>query len=83
MTSSTPADTQSSREAILGMLEDSIDDLHEQIMTAELDSRAAEELHLKRIHELGYLANQYRKLQRDSDLDEMQDELAFLTEDEP
>ena len=49
------------------------------IETATLETEAAEErLQLRRYHELGYLANQYRKLKRDIDVEEMSDRLALL-----
>lgn len=81
ITMSTPSsDEKPTRDAILGMLEDAIRDLHHRTMGAE--STTPEELQLKQVRTLGYLANQYRKLSHDTDLDAMTDELALLTEDD-
>lgn len=71
-------DPQAERDAILATLRETIATLATQIEEADPEATAEEELQLKRIHELGYLANQYRKLKRDTDLDEMQSELALL-----
>lgn len=68
------------RDRILTMLEQSMEDLHERIQTANPKSPEEEEIHLKRVRTIGYLANQLRKLQKDRDLDEMQEELALLKE---
>ena len=72
------ADTDS-REAILAMLEETIADIHQRRRDA--DAEADDDLQIKRARTVGYLANQYRKLRMDRDLDEMQDELALLKED--
>lgn len=74
-------DAQSTREAILSMLKDGMDDLSVDIETATPATPEEEKLQLRRYHELGYLANQYRKLKRDTDLDEMDERLALLEED--
>lgn len=66
------------RDAVLDMLADTMAALQERIDAAEPEADDDEELHLKRVHELGYLANQYRKLQRDTDLDEMSAELELV-----
>lgn len=80
---SSRTDHQEERDAILGMLEATMEALQDRIEAADPESVDEEELHLKRVHELGYLANQYRKLKRDTDLDEMQAELALLKSDAP
>lgn len=74
-------DDRSTREAILAMLKDGMDDLSEDLSTADPDGPAEEKLQLRRYHELGYLANQYRKLKRDTHLDEMDERLALLEDD--
>lgn len=62
------------------MLEDGMANLHDRILTADPQSLDEEELHLKRVRTLGYLANQRRKLQKDRDLDVMEDKLDLLTD---
>ena len=58
-----------------------MDDLSRAIEAADPTTPEEERLQLRRYHELGYLANQYRKLKRDTDLDEMDDRLALLETD--
>jgi hypothetical protein len=74
-------DDRSAREEILTMLKDGMDDLSTDIAAAEPATTEDENLQLRRYHELGYLANQYRKLKRDTELDEMGDRLALLEEE--
>jgi hypothetical protein len=74
-------DDRSAREEILTMLKDGMDDLSTDIAAAEPATTEDEKLQLRRYHELGYLANQYRKLKRDTELDEMGDRLALLEEE--
>lgn len=45
-------------------------DLEQTIRTTTPKTFEEQQLQLRRYHELGYLANQYRKLKRDTDLDE-------------
>lgn len=80
MTGSPPPadDEQSSRDEILAMLKAEMDALHNRTMTADPDSPEAEKLQLKRVRALGSLANQYRKLKRDTDIDEMEERMEFL-----
>lgn len=75
------ADDRSTRDAILALLKDGMDDLSAAIDAAEPATPDEEKLQLCRYHELGYLANQYRKLQRDTDLDEMDERIDLLKEE--
>lgn len=61
---------------LLEMLKDGMDDLSAAIDTAKPATPEEEKLQLRWHHELGYLANQYRKLQRDTKLDEMTSSLS-------
>lgn len=72
---------QSTREEILALLKDGMDAVQADIEAAEPATTAEQRLQLRRYHELGYLANQYRKLQRDTDLDEMHDRIELLEQD--
>lgn len=69
------------RSEILETLKEGMDDLQQAIETATPETPEEQRLQLQRYHELGYLANQYRKLQRDTDLDEMNQRMQLL-EDE-
>lgn len=71
-------DDRYDRDAILGMLLEVMETVEEQIAAAEPTTVDEQRLQLRRVHELGYLTNQYRKLKRDTDLDEMQEDLALL-----
>lgn len=73
-----PADESDTRQAVLAHLEAGLDDLAEDIETALPTTPDEEKLQLRRYHELGYLANQYRKLKRDTDLVEMDRRLELL-----
>ncbi|WP_331234254.1 hypothetical protein [Natronorarus salvus] len=59
-----------------------MDDISRVIETADPTTPEEERLQLRRYHELGYLANQYRKLKRETDLFKMEERLALL-ETEP
>lgn len=66
------------REAVLEKLEDAMDDLSQAIGTADPATSSEEQMQLRRYHELGYLANQYRKLKRETSLIKMDRRLAIL-----
>lgn len=69
------------RESILEKLKRGMDDLEQTIYATTPETSEEQQLQLRRYHELGYLANQYRNLKRDTDLNEMDQRLALL-EDE-
>ena len=71
---------QSDREEIQSILLNRIRGLNEAIEAAEPASYDDEHLQLRRHRELSTLAQKYRLFIKDSDLDEMQDELALLQE---
>ena len=66
------------REIVLEHLERAVDDLAAAVTAAEPETPDEQKLQLRRYHELGYLANQYRKLRRDSALVEMDQRLQLL-----
>lgn len=66
------------RNLILETLKRGIDDLQQDIKIAEPEMPEEHRLQLRRYRELGYLANQYRKLQHDTDLDEMDQRMQLL-----
>jgi hypothetical protein len=67
-----------SRREILEMLRSGMDDLSETIAITEPTTLDEERLQLRRYHELGYLTDQYRKLMRDTELDEIQERLEIF-----
>lgn len=69
------------RNSILKKLQSGIDDLERAIETANPETVDEQQLQLRRYHELGYLANQYRKLTRDTDLVEIDERLELLERD--
>ena len=64
----------------MSILADTIQDVHDDIEDRDPDDIDAEKLQIRWIRTLGYLAGQYRKLMKDTDIDEMEDELALLQE---
>lgn len=72
---------QSERDEILSMLAQTIQTIHAQLQTMEWDSSPEDQkLAIKWIRTLGYLTGQYRKLMKDTDIDEMESELGLLKE---
>jgi hypothetical protein len=69
------------RNSIIKKLQSGIDDLERAIETANPETVDEQQLQLRRYHELGYLANQYRKLTRDTDLVEIDERLELLERD--
>lgn len=69
------------RESILEMLQDTMSELQQAIEDMDLATVEEQQLQLRRYHEPGYLADQYRKLQRDTDLDKMEQRLELLEDD--
>lgn len=72
------ASTSTDREKVLGLLADTIDSTHGRIDDFEADTIEEQELLIKWIRTLGYLSGQYRKLLKDSDLDELQEDIGLL-----
>ncbi|ADJ13910.1 hypothetical protein [Halalkalicoccus jeotgali] len=66
------------RSAILESLKDGIDGLQRAIETARPETPEEQRVQLRQYYELGYLANQCWKLQRDTDIDEMSQRMALL-----
>ena len=77
-----PADDepQTDRDEIQSLLADRIRALDAAIDAHDPDGLDEKKLQVRRNQVVGYLVNQYRKLLKDTDLDEMEDELAFLQE---
>lgn len=72
------ASTSTDRERVLHLLVDTIDSTHGRINDFEAETTEEQELLIKWIRTLGYLSGQYRKLLKDSDLDELQEDVGLL-----
>lgn len=72
--------SDSSRDEVLSILEASIHDVSDRIESREVTTPEDEQLLIKWYRTLGTLAGQYRKLQKDTDIDEMEEDLELLEE---
>lgn len=78
---SNPSTTKTSdREQIQQQLADRIDFIDDRIAAVLADDDVDEEVLIRWVRAQGYLAGQYRKLMKDTDIDEMQEELSLLKE---
>lgn len=75
-----PSDTDDplQRDDVLAMLHETMQDVRDRIQASDPQTPEAEELLIKWIRAQGQLAGQYRMLKRDTDLDEMEDQLELL-----
>ncbi|WP_049898909.1 hypothetical protein [Halococcus agarilyticus] len=73
------ADSPSEREAILGILADQIREIDDRL-DDEVDPNdlEAQRMQVKWTRTLGYLAGQYRKLMKDTDIDELEEDVELL-----
>ena len=79
-TSPSDDEPKADRDEMLSLLADRVRALDATIDAHDPDSLDEEKLQLQRIQTVGSLTNQYRKLLKDTDIDEMEDELEFLQE---
>ena len=70
------------REVILEIMAKRIREIDERLdrLDPEPDDREGQQQQIKWTRTLGYLAGQYRKLMKDTDIDEMEDTLGMLKE---
>jgi hypothetical protein len=71
-------ENQTEREEILSILAAQIRGTRERIDEYDVEDHDDEQLLIRWTRTLGYLSGQYRKLMKDTDLDEMEDELELL-----
>ena len=71
---------QTERDEIESILATRIRALNATIEDADPDSIDEHYLHLRQLRELGHLAGQYRMLLKDTDIDELQDDMELLKE---
>lgn len=70
--------TGTDREEVLDLLADTIESTQDRIDDFEAETIEEQELLIKWIRTLGYLSGQYRKLLKDSDFDELQEDVGLL-----
>ena len=67
-----------SREDVLNLLEDALQEAHRKAKSGRVYDPEAERVRIKWIRAVGYCADQYRKLLRDEDLERMNERLTAL-----
>lgn len=77
-TKRTQAETDTEREEVLSILARQIRAIDERIQKYDIEEGADEQTLIKWTRTLGYLSGQYRKLMKDTDIDEMEADLEFL-----
>ncbi|WP_202593593.1 hypothetical protein [Halococcus sediminicola] len=72
--------TPSERKVILDTLAGRIHEIDDRLdqLDPELDDTEAQRLQIRWTRTLGYLAGQYRKLMKDTDIDEMEEDIELL-----
>ena len=67
-----------SREEILQLVEDALREAHRKVESGRVYDAESERVRIKWIRTVGYMADQYRKVLRDEDLEEMRREIDDL-----
>lgn len=75
-----PEKSNTDREEVLSILEDAIHDVRDRTKEREVETPEDERMLIKWYRTLGTLSGQYRMLQRDTDIDEMEEDLELLQE---
>ncbi|WP_336361974.1 hypothetical protein [Halalkalicoccus salilacus] len=75
-----PAESDTDREEVLSILEDAIHDVRARTKERAVETPEDERMLIKWYRTLGTLSGQYRMLQRDTDIDEMEADLELLQE---
>jgi hypothetical protein len=73
-------ESESDREEILAILRNAIRDARDRTKSGNAETLEEEQVLINWFRTLGYLSGQYRKLQKDSDIEEMEDDLELLRE---
>lgn len=73
-------ESKNEREEILSLLHTAINHAHDQAVTYEAQTPEDERMQISWYRTLGYLSGQYRKLQKDTEIDEMDERLERLRE---
>ncbi|MDZ7703889.1 MAG: hypothetical protein U5L04_05340 [Trueperaceae bacterium] len=66
------------REEILELVEDALREAHRKVESGRVYDAEAERVRIKWIRTVGYMADQYRKVLRDDDLEQMRAEIDEL-----
>ena len=75
-----PEESDTDRKDVLSILEDAIHDVRDRTKEREVETPEDERMLIKWYRTLGSLSGQYRMLQRDTDIDEMDQQLELLQE---
>ena len=75
-----PEESELDRKEVLSILEDAIQDVRNRTKEREVETPEDEQMLIKWYRTLGTLSGQYRMLQRDTDIDEMEADLELLQE---
>ncbi|WP_336361922.1 hypothetical protein [Halalkalicoccus salilacus] len=73
-----PEELETDREEVLSILKDAIHDVRDRTEEREIETPDDERMLIKWYRTLATLSGQYRMLQRDTDIDEMEAELELL-----
>lgn len=73
-----PEESELDREEVLSILEDAIHDVRHRTKERNVETPEDEQMLIKWYRTLATLSGQYRMLQRDTDIDEMEAELELL-----
>lgn len=73
-----PNESNTDREEVLAILEEAIHDVRDRATERGGETREDEQMQIKWYRTLGALAGQYRMLQRDTDIGEMEDQIELL-----
>lgn len=75
-----PEESDTDREEVLSILEDAIHDVRNRTKERAVETPDDERMLIKWYRTLATLSGQYRMLQRDTDIDEMEADLELLQE---
>jgi adenylate cyclase class IV len=66
------------RDRILALLETGIDEAHRKVKSGRVYDPENEKVRIQWIRALGYIANVHRQVQKDKDLDELEERIAQI-----
>lgn len=75
-----PEESETDREEVLSILENAIHNVRDRTKEREVETSEDERMLIRWYQTLGTLSGQYRMLQRDTDIDEMEENLELLEE---
>jgi hypothetical protein len=73
-----PEESETDREHVLSILGEAIHDVRDRTKSRDVETAEDERMLIKWYRTLGTLSGQYRKLQKDTDIEEMEEDLELL-----